>query len=130
MKCVPTGPAITMFITHSNVDHEISIDLSASIETDIPVGIYGWPRPETGKVLSPEQIKKIEAAGVILVPKHERFWYLSFSKAVTSLMQFIDGADECRRKCHKILKRDFMTWQSQSKSGLKGISTYLFKVII
>ncbi|XP_066936331.1 uncharacterized protein [Clytia hemisphaerica] len=129
LKCYPNGPAITMFIKHiPGIDHEISIDLSASIKTNIPVNIYGWPREETEDVLSDLQIAKIEEAGIILVPKHQRFWYISFSKAITSLMQFIDGANECRRTCHKVLKRDFKTWQSEPYAGgLKGISTYLFK---
>ena len=58
-----------MFVKHFDVDHEISIDLSASIETDISVGIYGWPRPATRHVLSEAQIENIKEAGIILVPK-------------------------------------------------------------
>lgn len=119
-----------MIVTPPNIDHRISVDLSASVKTDIPVGVYGWPRNATRQVLDDEHIKKVIDAGVHLVPKHDSFWYISFSKAVTAMLRFIDGANECRRMCHKFLKTDFRKWQSKSDSGtgLKCISTYLFKV--
>lgn len=119
-----------MIVKDPNIEHWISVDLSASIRTDIPVSVHGWPRKATRQVLDETLIDKVLDAGVHLVPKHECFWYISFSKAVTAMLRFIDGANECRRMCHKFLKTDFRTWQSQSDSGtgLKTISTYVFKV--
>lgn len=134
LQSIPHGPAITMIVKHPKIGHEISVDLSASIQTDIEVGIHGWPRNATRQVLDEEHIDRVLDAGVHLVPKHDCFWYISFSKAVTAMLRFIDDANECRRMCHKFLKTDFRTWQSQSDkdsgTGLKSISTYLFKVSI
>ena len=119
-----------MTLKHPGIDHDISIDFSASIETEISVGVHGWPRQATRNVLSEKQIDKAFSAGLHMVPKSDKFWYLSYSKAVTALLKYIDGANECRKKCHKILKKDFRTWQSKSSTGLATISTYLFKVYV
>ena len=110
------------------IDHEISVDFAASIDTKLSVSIYGWPRRDTKNALSSKQIETVNEAGVHLVPKKELCWYVSFSKAASALIKHLDGDNGCRRQCHKILKRDFKTWQSKSPYGMEGISTYIFKV--
>jgi len=132
---VPHGPAITLILTTAltkqhKIEHEISVDFAVSIDTKLSVSIYDWPRPDTLKALSTEQIQYVREAGIHLVPKKELFWYISFSKAAGALLKHLDKVNECRLKCHKILKRDFKTWQSKSPSGMEGISTYVFKVIV
>ena len=113
-------------------DHDISVDFSASIDLKdhdkVTVSTHGWPRPQTRKVLSEQKINQIISAGVHLVPKKDMFWYISFSHPAKVLLNNIDAWDECRRKCHKMIKRDFQIWESQSTHGFDGISTYIFKV--
>ena len=133
MQKFPNGPAVTMIIKREH-EHDISIDISASIQLNDKsnqfVCTHGWPRSKTKNVLSKKKIKCILAAGVHLVPKKDLFWYISYSKPAKVLLNNIDAWDECRRKCHKIIKRDFQIWKSQSTHGFNGISTYIFKVNI
>lgn len=140
VSCVPHGPAITLRIrpsrsarrsTADNVKHDIFVDFAACIKVDknkIPVSRYGWPRrPRTLQCLDKTIIARILDAGVYLVPKDNSFWYISFSNAAKILMKTIDTSpDTCRRMCHKILKTDFHTWESEQ--AFPGISTFIFKV--
>lgn len=124
----PHGPAVSLFINDPRVTHKISVDLSVSIDIGfIEVTAFGWPRPQTKKVLSKEKIDAVIQEGLHLVPKKELYWYVSTSKAAKVLMNSLDGSDDCRKICHQILKKDFQTWKSQSKYGMYGISTYIFK---
>lgn len=91
--------------------------------------LLDWPRQETKVVLPSEDIKKVIDVGIHLVPKGEKFWLISVSRAERELMNVIDIADSgCRKKCHKLLKADFKDWKKRSNTGLSGISTFLFKV--
>ena len=128
------GPAITLTILPDgkNLKHEINIDIAVCIKVNlnlIPGLQCRWPREKTKKVLGSEIINKVVDSGVILVPKKDLFWYISYSRYAKMLMNIIDAFDECRRKCYKILKTDFITWQLESVTGLRDISSYIFKVI-
>lgn len=110
--------------------HEISVDMAIAIKVDkdeIPITKYGWPRARTEQCLLPEVIERIKDQNVYLVAKSNLFWYISFCNAAKVLLRSIDSTDTCRRKVHKILKADFLTWHSQR--SYPGISTYIFKVI-
>ena len=125
------GPAITMTILPDgeNLEHEISIDIAVCIKVNSnQIPQLKWPRQASINVLGSDVIQRVVDSGVILVPKKDLFWLISYSKYAKMLMKIIDAFDECRRKCYKILKRDFMSWQSESETGLKGISSYIFKV--
>jgi len=116
-----------------NLKHKISIDIAVCIKVnlnDIPNLECHWPREATMNVLSKSKIKSVIESGVIMVAKNDLFWYLSYSRYAKQLMNIIDAFDECRRKCYQILKRDFMTWQSQSETGLREISSFILKVTI
>jgi len=56
LQCIPHGPAITMIVKDPKIGHEISVDLSASIQTDIEVRVHGWPRNATREFLDEEHI--------------------------------------------------------------------------
>lgn len=122
------GPALTVTIKPPGLPN-ITVDLCASIATDqITLHDYGWPRPQTRHCLSPELITLILDAGLHLIPKHLKFWYISVSRAGQALMNGIDIADNgCRRQCHILLKADFQTWLGRSGNNLPGISTMVFK---
>jgi len=114
-----------------DLKHEISIDIATCINinlNEIPGLKYRWPRKASTKVLGPDVISEVVASGVILVPKKDLFWYISFSRYAKKLMNIIDDVGECRRQCYQLLKRDFITWQSKANTGLKGISSFIFKV--
>ena len=87
---------------------------------------YGWPREKTKLCLSKEKIDLVSRSKLCLVSKHNYFWYISFSRAAKTLLRCIDTSNTCRRKCHKILKSDFLNWQSEAP--YEGISTFIFKV--
>ncbi|KAK3592748.1 hypothetical protein CHS0354_016504 [Potamilus streckersoni] len=121
------GPAITMNM-HPPDGHHISVDLTMVIDwKHITVKEYDWPRPETQKHLSRKVIETILTAGCQLTPKGDEFWNISFSNCESFLMKEIDGPNECRKMCHKLLKTFFQTWKSRSKTGYKTISSFIFK---
>ena len=140
MSKVPHGPAITIRIHTSSekhapskckdiVDHDIFVDFAVCVKADkhqLGVHKYGWPRLQTKKCLSSMQIERVLDAEIYYVPKKALFWYVSFSDAAKVLLRCIDSADTCRRKCHKILKADFLRWRSEE--SFPGISTFIFKV--
>ncbi|KAL3836106.1 hypothetical protein ACJMK2_021559 [Sinanodonta woodiana] len=121
------GPAITMNM-HPPGGHQISVDLTMVIDCkDITVKEYNWPRPDTHKHLSRKVIEAIVGAGCQLTPKGDEFWNISFSNCESFLMKEIDGPNECRKMCHKLLKTFFQTWKSRSKTGYKTITSFIFK---
>ncbi|KAK3592751.1 hypothetical protein CHS0354_016507 [Potamilus streckersoni] len=121
------GPAITMNM-HPPNDHHISVDATTIIDwKGISVSDYGWPRLETRTVLSGQLIDKLINSGCQLTPKGNEFWNVSFSNCESILMKNIDAPGECRKKCHKLLKSNFQTWKSRSKTGYKAISSFIFK---
>ena len=135
----PHGPAVTIRIqpkhlqngAGSPLKHDIYVDFSAIIDVPpsmIPVTSFGWPREKTFKVMTQQKIEQVKAAGLLLVPKNNDFWFISFSKPGKLLLRCIDSWNECRRRCHKILKRDYMSWNSEE--AFPGVSTYMFKVNI
>lgn len=123
------GPAITVTIKDADVGHYISVDISATIDKcPVPVSEYCWPRPATKETIDPKKINNVLAAGTHLVPKGDEFWYSSFSKAEKEMLQQIDSGNECRRACHKLIKKDFEKMKSESSHGYPGISTHVFRV--
>ncbi|XP_057298076.1 cyclic GMP-AMP synthase-like [Hydractinia symbiolongicarpus] len=127
IRCEAKGPALTLTIKKEGLPN-ISVDLCASIATNqITLADYNWPRPQTRKILSKRLINSIFDAGLHLIPKHLKFWYVSESRAGQALMNGIDNDKGCRKKCHKLLKADFQTWLGRSGNNLPGISTMIFK---
>ncbi|XP_057297457.1 cyclic GMP-AMP synthase-like [Hydractinia symbiolongicarpus] len=124
----PKGPALTVKIKKPGLPH-ITVDLSASISTNqVTLSDYKWPREKTKLVLTKELIKSIKDAGLHLIPKKLKFWYIFVSRAGQVLMNGIDSNDNgCRKRCHKLLKADFQTWLGRSNNNLPGISTMIFK---
>ncbi|XP_057298071.1 uncharacterized protein LOC130629003 isoform X2 [Hydractinia symbiolongicarpus] len=122
------GPALTVTIKKEGLPN-ISVDLCASIATQqITLDNFDWPRWQTKDILSERLIKSIYDAGLHLIPKTLKFWYISVSRAGRVLMKGIDANDRgCRRKCHKLLKADFQTWIGRSGNNLPGMSTMIFK---
>lgn len=108
----------------------ITVDLCASMAINqITLSDYKWPRSETKVVLPRFLIKSIYDAGLHLIPKDIKFWYISVSRAGQALMNGIDDNDHgCRKMCHKLLKADFQTWLGRSGNNLPGISSMIFKV--
>ncbi|XP_057297454.1 cyclic GMP-AMP synthase-like [Hydractinia symbiolongicarpus] len=124
----PKGPALTVKIKKPGLPH-ITVDLSASISTNqVTLSDYKWPREKTKIGLTKKLIKSINDAGLHLIPKNPKFWYISVSRTGQALMNGIDSNDNgCRKKCHKLLKADFQTWLGRSSNNLPGISTMIFK---
>lgn len=121
------GPAVTLTIKDSNVGYDINVDISATIdESPVPVSVYCWPRALS--TIDEEKAKKVLALGTHLVPKHEELWKTSFSKAEKSYLHNIDRDNECRRKCHQLMKKDFEQMKSASTHGYPGISTHVLRV--
>lgn len=122
------GPALTLTKTGSKGKHDINIDVTTTIgDKHIPVGVYGWPRPDTSKVLPQDTIDRIKNVGTHMVPKGGEFWNVSHSKAEKELMKGLDMGNQCRRQCYKMLKADVQTWNSRSTDNYPGISSHLLK---
>lgn len=127
VKRKASGPAVTFTVKVKGF-HRIDVDLSPSIPwEERTLQDFGWPRPETENVLEEDVIGDIINAGLHLVPKDLQLWLISVSNAERVLMKKIDSEDRgCRKKCHKLLKRDVNEWKQWD--DLKGISTIIFKV--
>ena len=65
---------------------------------------------------------------ILLVPKKENCWLISYEKIMKKLFNSIDGEGTCRKICHMILKYDILKWKSQDKDSFKGMSTNPIKV--
>lgn len=125
------GPALTLTKAGSKGKHDINIDVTTTIgDKHVPVSVYGWPRPDTSKVLSKNTIDRINNVGTHMVPKGGEFWNVSHSKTEKELMRGLDTGNQCRRQCYKMLKADVQTWKSRSTDNYPGISSHLLKVNI
>lgn len=121
------GPALTLTI-HQTVGHIISVDLTPTVPCDhLSITGYGWPQSKTQQALDKKQIDEIVSSGMHLVPKGYELWYISFSKGESALMEKIDTGNKCSRNTMKVIKRLNQMCRSGSKSGLPGISSYIFK---
>ena len=130
------GPALKLTIVRPG-DHNISIDITPSLPTDLPVTTHGWyyssltPHWRCNQpfdYLKEEQANEVLRAGTHFVPKEDSAFKLSYSKAETALYKRLDGPNECRKMCHKMVKKFVQTFISQSPIGAPGISSYIFKV--
>jgi predicted phosphohydrolase len=126
------GPAITMTLVPfqgSPVKHNINVDITLSLECDIPLSRFGWPREKTKQAFERDLINEVLNAGIHLVPKKDLFWAISFSKAERALLSRLDDTDGgCRKYVTKIMKKFVMNCISQSINGLPGISSHVIKV--
>ncbi|XP_066933495.1 cyclic GMP-AMP synthase-like [Clytia hemisphaerica] len=117
----PHGPAITLTY-HKPGEHHIDIDLSPSLFTnDIKVPVKVWKR-EFFKT-NPKVTDMLKDVPILLVPKKENCWLISYEKIMKELFNRIDGEGTCRKICHMILKYDILKWKSQDKEGFEGMST-------
>ena len=131
------GPALKLTIVQQG-DHNISVDITPSLISDLPVTTHGWVpstlvQPMTSLLrymdFSKEETDtEILRAGTHFVPKEDEAFKLSYSKAETALYRRLDGPNECRKMCHKVVKKLVQKFISQSPNGAPGISSYIFKV--
>ena len=128
------GPALKLTIVQP-WDHNISVDITPSLPTDLPVTTHGWFCSTIIPTLSllrfydlRMRTKEVLRAGTHFVPKEDEAFNLSYSKAETALYKRIDGPNECRKMCHKVVKKLVQKFTSQSPIGAPGISSYIFKV--
>lgn len=119
------GPAITLTIKPPGGGHHISVDVTATLPCNMDVTAQGWPRAGTRQILSYDKIAKVKGAGMHLVPKGDEVWCVSYSKCEKALLDGIDSGNECRKKCHKLMKRYVQIFSS--KMSASGISSYIFK---
>ncbi|XP_060558892.1 protein mab-21-like [Ruditapes philippinarum] len=120
------GPAITLTIRRPGF-HDISIDNTASLPCNIPVTVYGWPRPQTRDAFPADTIEDAIKTGLHIVPKGDELWAFSFSNVEKYLLNKMDGQNGCRRKVNKFLKKYAQICSSRSENGLPGVSSYIFK---
>jgi predicted phosphohydrolase len=113
----------------SPVKHNINVDVTLSLECDIPLSRFGWPRGKTKQAFERDLIDKVLNAGIHLVPKKDLFWAISFSKAERALLSRLDSDGGCRKYVTKIMKKFVMNCSSQSTNGLPGISSHIIKVL-
>jgi predicted phosphohydrolase len=125
------GPALKMTLVPfqgSPVKHNINVDVTLSLECDIPLSRFGWPREKTKQAFERNVIDEVLNAGIHLVPKKDLFWAISFSKAERALLSRLDTDGGCRKYVTKIMKKFVMNCSSQSTNGLPGISSHIIKV--
>ncbi|XP_060556587.1 uncharacterized protein LOC132717178 isoform X2 [Ruditapes philippinarum] len=130
---VSHGPALTMTLVPfqgSPVKHNINVDITLSLECDIPLSRFGWPREKTKQAFERDVIDEVLNAGIHLVPKKDLFWAISFSKAERALLSRLDTDGGCRKYVTKIMKKFVMNCSSQSTNGLPGISSHIIKTRI
>lgn len=121
------GPALTLKITQPG-KHDISVDVAPSLPSNLPVTSNCWPRPDTHKALSAGQIADVTTAGTHLVPKGERVFAVSYSKAEIALLKGLDAGNGCRKDCHKVMKRYVQEYSSKATGGIPGFSSHILKV--
>ena len=121
------GPALTATIKQPG-KHDISVDVTPSLPSNIPVTANCWPRPDTRKALTGSQIDRVTNAGTHLVPKGDTVFATSYSRAEKELLRTIDAGNGCRRECHKVMKRFVQEYCSKSPDGAPGISSHILKV--
>ena len=124
------GPALTATIKQPG-KHDISVDITPSLPSNVPVTANCWPRPDTRKALTESQINSVINAGTHLVPKGDNVHAVSYSRAEKALLSTIDAGNGCRRECHKVMKRYVQEYCSKSPAGgTAGISSHILKVLI
>ena len=116
------GPAITLTIKRPG-SYDINVDMVPTISSSTPVEVNGWPRPDTRRAYSEDQIQAVQEAGLHLVPKNDTTWDISYSKAETAMFAALDRGNGCRKAVLKCMKKVI-----QSPYGLPGVSSYLVKV--
>lgn len=126
------GPAVSLTVLQDggpNISVDITLKLTLPTKT-LSVSDFGWPRHDTRKWLSGEKIDKVANTKLYLVPKGDKYWKISFASCEGELLKDIDNNKTCRKGCLRLMKKLFMMWQSQSQSGLKGLSSYLLKTTL
>ena len=108
--------------------HDISVDMTPTVSYKEIVTHNGWPRPDTKKAFSTDQIETVKAAGMHVVPKGGEVWTPSYSKAETALLSNIDKGNGCRRNVLKYCKRQTEMCASSNGKGLPGVSSHILKV--
>ena len=126
MARFPHGPALTLNFSKPG-EHHIDIDLVPSLYThDIKVSAEVWRRPFFSTSRGKNVAIQLKTTPILLVPKKENAWLVSYEKLTKEMINKFDSAGTCRKMCHKILKYDFLKWKSEQK--FEGISTYPLKV--
>ena len=123
------GPAITFTLKRPG-SHDINVDMVPTIPSTIPVAVNGWPRPDTRRAYSGDQIQAVREAGLHLVPKNDTTWCTSFSKAERAMFAALDRGNGCRKDVLKYMKKIVQDETSKSPNGLPGVSSHLVKVIL
>lgn len=126
------GPALTMTIKpQGDIEHTISLDVTATIEYSMELSQFGWPRDETYKAFGRKLVKDTVAKGTHLVPKQDLFWAISFSKMERVLLYGMDINDHgCRKYVYKLLKKYVDDCKESTRGGLPGISSHIIKVSV
>lgn len=120
------GPALTATIKQPG-KHDINVDVTPSLPSNVPVTANCWPRPDTRKALTGSQIDRVISTGTHLVPKGDVVFAVSYSRAEKELLRTIDAGNGCRRQCHKVMKCYVQEYCSKSPDGAPGISTHILK---
>ncbi|XP_060593289.1 uncharacterized protein LOC132747804 [Ruditapes philippinarum] len=126
------GPAVSLTIQQDdgpNISVDITPKLTLSNET-ISVTDFGWPRRDTNKWLTEDEIDSVICQQIYLVPKGDKYWKISYANCENELLRDIDEAKTWRKACLRIMKRKLMQWKSKSTTGLKEISSYLLKTTL
>lgn len=125
------GPAVTLTIEGKG-SPTISVDLTPKIALSPSVHSlenFDWPRKETKSWLDKNAIKNILNKQLYLVPKGDKYWRISFANWENALFPKMDSNGTWRKGCLRLMKKKLSLWRSQSRTGLKGISSYQLKVI-
>lgn len=126
------GPAVTLTVLQEggpNISIDITLKLTLPTKT-LSVLDFGWPRKDTRKWLAESKITAVTEANLYLVPKGDKYWKISFASCERELLLDIDMNNTWRKGCLRIMKKKFMIWKSKSKTGFKGLSSYLLKVMM
>ena len=124
-----SGPALALTIRGGteHFRHPIDVDLVPYLNApdEFKLSATANSRLDSLFQSNPNGREKVKKARLILVPKKPTKWLLSYSHVTKAVIKNLDRRGECRKKCHKILKYDFLM---KIPGDFPGISTHVFKV--
>ncbi|XP_053385287.1 protein mab-21-like 3 [Mercenaria mercenaria] len=114
------GPAVTLTIKlggRPKISVDITLKLTLSHRT-LKIKNFPWPRDDTRNWLTKEKINKVTCKRIILVPKGDKYWKISFANCENEILKDIDTDNTCRKRCLRKMKKKFMLWKTKSTNQI------------